>query len=598
MCNQAILLGNRINVSDGVSILGHKFVWQHNAVVGQAMVRMFFCVVCMTYAYVGWRYGWFGGPPAQLFYASVLFFGISIPFLFFAGFTRSMSWPFKVSGMTADISFATYTMIIGDTSTIFLYGIFLWIVIGNGLRFGRNYMFLSNVLSIIGFSIVITNGWFWQSNPYIGGGLMIWLVLMPLYISKLLRKLEVAVEQADRANNAKSEFLANMSHEIRTPLTTIIGFSEVAMDKDQSTEERISALKIIRRSGSHLLNLINNILDFSKIDAGELEIENIAMNPMLIVSEVESIMRIQAEKKSLAFNIQYHFPLPVIIKSDPVRLKQVLLNLCSNAIKFTEKGTVTIRTRYDEVTRTLTFSVSDTGIGLKPEQLHKVFKPFKQADTSTTRKYGGTGLGLSLSKQLAELLDGQLTAQSLFGHGTTFEFSIPCGEVQQDNLIRGVVDDEQDNLRDQNPKPGRTQGSQTIPLLSGTVLLVEDNEVNQQLITLFLQKMGATISVASNGKEAVDLALDSQFDLVYMDMQMPVMSGIDAVKTLRAAHYSKPIVMLTANATNQDRSCCTDAGCDNFLTKPITRETLYDMTSKYLALASDQDSFGSASMSQ
>ncbi len=558
---------------DRVSVLGHKFVWQHNDVVGQAMVRIFFCLVCSTYAYVAWRNSWFGAPPAQLFYVSVLFLGISIFLLFFAGFTRSMTWPFKTGGMTADISFTTYAMIIGDTSTIFLYGIFLWIIIGNGLRFGRNCMYVANVLSIIGFSIVIANGVFWQQHPYVGGGLMLWLVLMPIYISKLLRKLEVAVEQADRANNAKSQFLANMSHEIRTPMTSIIGFAETALDDDQTTPQRISALQTIRSSGDHLLNLINDILDFSKIDAGELQIEHIKMNPLQTVSEVQTIIQNQISKKSIDYYVDYEFPLPGCIESDPVRLKQILLNLCSNAIKFTEQGSIHLGVRYDSDAEILIFTVTDTGIGMRKDQIEKVFKPFKQADSSITRRFGGTGLGLSLSNQLTELLGGEINVHSDLGKGTSFELQIPCKGVLQEDIVTDTT-----GIIEEKPccKKSRPE------LLSGNILLAEDNDVNQLLISCFLEKMGATVFVASNGQAAVELAQINDFDLIYMDMQMPIMSGVDAVLTLRGENYSGPIVALTANATEDDRRLCIEAGFDDFITKPIVRETLYNVTARYL----------------
>jgi len=503
-----------------------------------------------------------------------------------------MSWPFIITGLLFDVFFSTYAMYQGGVSTAYLYGIYLWIIIGYGLRFGRKYMFIANLLTVIGFTFVITQTPFWKEYTFIGWGLMLWIVLMPIYIGKLLSKLEAAVKVADKANKAKSEFLANMSHEIRTPLTAVIGFSETALDSDQTTEQRLFALNTIHRSSRHLLNLINNILDFSKIDAGELEIEHVKMNPVQVISEVESIIAIQAQKKSLRFEVNYRPPLPATIESDPIRLKQILINLCSNAIKFTEKGKVKVDVDYDAPSHLLNISVSDTGVGMTKEQSQKVFQPFKQADSSTTRKFGGTGLGLSLSKQLADLLEYNIDVYSQPGIGTTFKLQIPCGNISEQEMICGVIDaphNPNTNSAPVSQVPPTTNAGETQQLLSGHILLAEDTEMNQLLIKNYLIKMGAVVSVANNGQEAVELAEKEEFDLIYMDMQMPVMSGIEAIEVLRNQGYTMPIVVLTANATHDDRESCAKAGSDDFLTKPIVRKTLYDMTARYLPIANNTE---------
>ncbi|MGD8926680.1 MAG: ATP-binding protein, partial [Thioalkalispiraceae bacterium] len=419
---------------------GSGLRWEHNSVVGQAYVRIFFNVILSVYTYLGSTYSWLGNPPVSLFHLTIIFLSLMTVFTLLAGFTRSMSWPFILTSLLFDVSFSTYAMIEGGMSTFFMYGIFLWIIIGYGLRFGRKYMLIANVLVIAGFSLVITTADFWKEHAFIGWGLMLWIVLMPVYVGKLLSKLEVAVKMADKASQAKSQFLANMSHEIRTPLTAVIGFSETALYDDQSTEQRLFALKTINKSSRHLLNLINDILDFSKIDAGELEIEHVKMNLFQTLSEIESIMMIQAAKKSIDFKINYHFPIPAIIESDPIRLKQILLNLCSNAIKFTEKGSVSLDVDYNVASGLLNLTVTDTGIGMTFEQTQKVFQPFKQADSSTTRKFGGTGLGLSLSKQLADLMGYHLSIRSELGKGTTFKLQIACSHLSEKEMIFGQID--------------------------------------------------------------------------------------------------------------------------------------------------------------
>lgn len=406
--------------------------------------------------------------------------------------------------------------------------------------------------------------------------------LMGSWISVMMERqfeaeeLRKSKERAEAANQAKSTFLANMSHEIRTPLTSIIGFAEAALDSDQTMEQRLAALRTIRQSGDHLLHLINDVLDFSKIEASELDVETTILNPVQMISEVESIVSGQATKKQLEFSVDYQYPLPEEISSDPLRLKQIMLNLCSNAIKFTDSGAVRMSIQYDAANHTLDFSVSDTGIGMTEEQLQKIFQPFRQADTSTSRRFGGTGLGLFLSRRLAELLGCTLAVRSEAGVGSEFTLSLPL-QAGRDEQAR-FYQSESDIKINQDSGYARDAFNK----LRGEVLLVEDNHLNQQLIQMYLQKMGATVTVAENGAVAVNLARQHTYDLIYMDMQMPVLPGPDAVRMLRENDYTGPIVMLTANVTLDDRNLCEQAGSTDFLTKPIDRQKLYNITERYL----------------
>lgn len=389
------------------------------------------------------------------------------------------------------------------------------------------------------------------------------------------KHLIVARDSAIAATRAKESFLANMSHEIRTPLTAIIGFSDTALDHDQTTQQRISSLKIIRRSGDHLLTLVNDILDFSKIEAGELQAEKIVLNPLQQVYEVKTIIAGQAAKKGLKLEVDYCFPLPGKIKSDPVRIKQILLNLCNNAIKFTENGEIRIIVEYEPNGQQLIFKVKDTGIGISTEKQAMIFNAFKQADSSTARRYGGTGLGLSLSRQLAQILGGQLHVSSKIGQGSTFIFRLKIDETLDTPFFNDLEEVKLDSKETNADKPPQKQ-------LKGKVLLVEDNNNSQELIKVYLQKMGASVICVNNGAAAVKMAEDKSYDLIYMDMQMPVLSGPDAVKILRDKQYSGPIVMLTANVSSDDKSLCLDAGANDFVTKPIVRQKLYETTARYL----------------
>lgn len=384
--------------------------------------------------------------------------------------------------------------------------------------------------------------------------------------------------EAEIASQAKSMFLANMSHEIRTPLTAIIGFSEALLDVNQSMAERFEGIQIINRAGQHLLTIINDILDLSKIEAGRLEAERVPVQLFSPVEEVSTLARLQADSKGIGFAVEPVFPLPKMVLSDPVRIRQILFNLISNAIKFTEQGSVILRISFDKVAEELGLAVCDTGIGISPEQLSRMFQPFSQADTSTTRRFGGTGLGLVLSKQLAEMLGGTITVTSTLGVGSCFYFTLKTGPV--DSLIESS---------DQIPLQHQvTVQDEKKSHFKGSILVAEDNPDNQRLISLNAHRLGAELIMVENGELAVEAAFSRPFDLILMDMQMPVMDGLTATRLLREKGYRGPIVALTANATTKDMQNCMNAGCDGFLTKPLERGRFSETLSKYLKLASEE----------
>ncbi|OYY95588.1 MAG: hypothetical protein B7Y41_03560 [Hydrogenophilales bacterium 28-61-23] len=389
-----------------------------------------------------------------------------------------------------------------------------------------------------------------------------------------MRKAREALDgktSAEEASQAKSLFLANMSHEIRTPLTAIIGFSEALLDVKQSMPERIEGIRTINRAGKHLLTIINDILDLSKIEAGRLEVERLPVPLFDLLDEVASLARLQAESKGIYFHVEPVFPLPETPHIDPVRVKQILFNLIGNAIKFTDQGGVTLRVRHDAANK-LVLEVSDTGIGITREQLARLFQPFTQADASTTRRFGGTGLGLALSRQLAEMLGGGIGVESSPGQGSRFTLSLDSGPAGP------FIDNAEQATRLQQS----AQVPKDLPALSGSILLAEDNPDNQRLIGLNTRRLGAEITLVENGELAVAAALARPYDLILMDMQMPVMDGIAATRALRAHGYRGPIVALTANATQQDMQNCLEAGCDGFLSKPIERNRFNETLRGYL----------------
>ncbi len=397
-------------------------------------------------------------------------------------------------------------------------------------------------------------------------------------------ELRRAKETAEAASQAKSEFLANMSHEIRTPMTAILGYAEALLAPDLSPSDHLNAIHTIRCNGEHLLQIISDILDISKIEAGKLEIENIRCSPVELVADVKTLMQVRADAKKLPFNVEYIGTVPETIESDPTRLKQVLVNLLGNAIKFTETGAVRLVMRFldtDPIGGTgpaqpmMQFDIVDSGIGMTPEQAGKLFQAFSQADSSTTRKYGGTGLGLKISKRLAEMLGGTITVESKLNEGSRFRFTVATGWLDGVKML----DDPGSATISQLPDTSTI--TQEITRIDCRILLAEDNATNQILVKGILKKSGAEVTVVENGKLAVDAALAARdagtpFDVILMDMQMPVMDGYEATRLLRQREYTDPIIALTAHAMTSDRQKCVDAGCDEYVAKPIDRKALIE----------------------
>ena len=398
-------------------------------------------------------------------------------------------------------------------------------------------------------------------------------------------ELEAARDAAEVANVSKSHFLANMSHEIRTPMTAILGYADQLLDPQIDQSTRLNDIQTIRRNGQHLLTIINDILDISKIEAGRMEVERIVCPLPQLIAEVASVMSSRAAEKKLPLRVEFDGPVPETIQTDPLRLRQILLNLVGNAVKFTLQGEVRIVARLvgtpTDANPQLAIDVVDTGVGLTDAQTANLFHPFSQADSSTARKFGGTGLGLTISKRLSEMLGGGISVRSRHGEGSMFTVTVETGS------LKGVAMTNQPLAAEELLEAGQKSSNQPQVRLDGMrILLAEDGIDNQRLIGHILRTRGAEVTIAENGRLAYDAAMRAlgekrPFDVILMDMQMPEMDGYAATSKLRQMQYEGIVIALTAHAMESDRTKCLAAGCDNYASKPIDRNLLIGLLADY-----------------
>lgn len=395
---------------------------------------------------------------------------------------------------------------------------------------------------------------------------------------KNIRLYQIAQQQkqkAEESERAKSHFLANMSHEIRTPMTAILGYSEALQDDNISKEERKEFTQTIINGGHHLLSIINDVLDISKIEANKFEVEMLDVNLPLLIKDIDSNIKLKAHEKGLNYELHVQYPIPFEIRIDPTRIKQILFNLASNAVKFTEKGFIKIYVSWNN--GRLGFCVEDSGIGLTEDEQKKLFKAFSQADSSTTRLYGGTGLGLHISKSLAQLMSGDLYVESEKDKGSRFSVEL---SILHDFTDSWVQNDEEmqrclTQLQDDEP-------TEHVPQLSGQVLVADDTEQNQILIRRLMVKAGLDVDVVSNGQQALEHALANDYQLILLDIQMPVMGGEDALEAMRDQGVACPVIAFTANVMQHQVEQYKKQSFNDVLEKPISRLKLYSMLESHL----------------
>jgi two-component system, sensor histidine kinase RpfC len=480
----------------------------------------------------------------------------------------------RLAGAWVDLGGTTLFMAFTGEIGVMVVGAYFWVIFGNGFRFGRKYLIHAQILSILGFAITIQVNPYWDEHAAISYSVMLMLIALPIYVAALIGRMEAAKQRADEANAAKTRFVANMSHEIRTPLNGIVGITTLFKTTPLNHEQHV-LIDTLDSSSRLLVSLLNNVLDFSKIEQDKLAIELTNFSVDVLLEDTARIFRPQAEAKGVHLDIQVSSMIGPL-RGDPHRLQQVIANLLGNAVKFTERGSIILSftvLRSGEHDCDVRFEVSDTGVGIPASARDRIFESFTQADISTTRRFGGSGLGLTIAKHLVEAMGGNLSFESVENIGSRFWFDLTLERASRiQPRAAAIVPLEEADEESAHPQ---------------NILVCEDDATNQKILMRLLELAGHHVTLTANGEEMLDQLELGSFDLVIADLNMAGMSGTDALKLYR---FTRPddtrtrFILFTADATMNARQAAKEAGFDAFLSKPVDAATLFDTVAKQLDL--------------